>query len=240
MVTTIHGFSSPRILPAYQAYNERVHYVAISDADRCPDLSYEATVHHGIDLDGFPYRAEAATDGHVVFFGRIHPDKGTAIAIDIARAAGRPIELAGIVHDQEYFDVEVQPRLGADATYVGALSGPERASFLGAATALLHPVAFAEPFGLAVVESLACGTPVVASPQGSLPELIRPGINGFLATDVEESTTALGEIADIDRATCRSDAETRFSAERMARDYLAVYGRILGGERGDKDVVTKS
>jgi glycosyltransferase involved in cell wall biosynthesis len=228
VVTTIHGFSSERILPAYRAYDDRVHYVAISEADRHPDLGYAATIHNGIDLDDFAFRATPDPDGHVVAFGRIHPDKGTAAAIDIARAAGRPIRVAGIVHDQDYFEGEVRPRLGADATYLGPLEGQDRARVLGAAGALLHPVDFAEPFGLAVVEALACGTPVVAYPRGALPELVRPGINGFLACSPEEAAACLDKVHTIDRATCRADAEDRFSAARMAADYLALYRRILG------------
>jgi len=227
VVTTIHGFSSPRILPAYRAYDDRVHYVAISDADRHPDLTYTATVHNGIDLDAFAFHANPDPDGHVVSFGRIHPDKGTAEAIDIARAAGRPIQLAGIVHDHAYFDAEVRPRLGADATYLGPVEGSDRARVLGAAAALVHPVAFAEPFGLAVVEAFACGTPVVTYPKGAMPELVRPGVNGFLAADLAEAVAALDTIDTIDRAACRADADARFSARRMAVDYLAVYQQVL-------------
>lgn len=231
-VTTIHGFSSEAIVPAYVAYDDRAHYVAISDADRHPRLSYAATIHHGIDLEQFPYRAEPDRDGHVVSYGRIHPDKGTAVAIDIARRADRPIRLAGIVHDRDYFEAEIRPRLGMQATYVGPLAGADRASFLGAASALLHPVDFAEPFGLAVVEALACGTPVVASPRGSMPELIRPGVNGALAEGVVAGAAALDEVLAIERADCRADAEARFSAGRMARDYLALYVSILRGLEG--------
>lgn len=228
VVTTIHGFSSPRILPAYRAYDDRVHYVAISAADRHPDLTYAATIHNGIDLDAFPFRARADPDGHVVSFGRIHPDKGTAEAIDIARSAGRPIRLAGMVHDQAYFDAEVRPRLGADAEYLGPVEGADRARVLGGAAALVHPVTFAEPFGLAVVEAFACGTPVVAYPKGAMPELIRSGVNGFLVGDLDEAVAALDKLDTIDRAGCRADADARFSAQRMAADYLTVYRRVLG------------
>lgn len=231
MLSTIHGFSSPQILPAYRAYDDHVHYVAISDADRHPDLTYTATIHNGIDLDAFSFRAEPDPDGHVISFGRIHPDKGNADAIDIARAAGRRILLAGIVQDQAYFDAEIRPRLGLDATYLGPVEGPDRARVLGAATALLHPVAFAEPFGLSVVEAFACGTPVVAYPRGSMPELIRPGVNGFLVDGVDDAIRSLDKIAEIDRSACRTDAETRFSAQRMAVAYLDVYHHILGEER---------
>jgi glycosyltransferase involved in cell wall biosynthesis len=231
LVTTIHGFSSPRILPAYRAYDDRVHYVAISDADRHPDLTYAATIHNGVDLDAFAFRAEPDPDGHVVSYGRIHPDKGTAEAIDIARAAGRPILVAGIVQHRAYFNTEIRPRLGTDVTYLGAVEGPDRARLLGSATALLHPIAFAEPFGLSIVEAFACGTPVVAYPRGSMPELVRPGINGFLAEDVDGAVRALDQIATVDRKDCRADAEARFSARRMASDYLRLYHRILGMHR---------
>src|SRR6187455_79522 len=166
IVTTIHGFSSQRIVPAYQRYDDRVHYVAISEADRHPQLRYVATIHHGIELDRFPFRAEPDGDGHLLFFGRIHPDKGTHAAIEIARAAGRPLVIAGIIQDSDYFKTEVEPRLGGDITYVGPVVGQERAEMLGAACALLHPIRFAEPFGLSVVEAFACGTPVIAYPRG--------------------------------------------------------------------------
>lgn len=231
MVTTIHGFSSPRILPAYRAYDDRVHYVAISEADRHPDLTYVATIHNGIDVGAFAFRSEPDPDGHVVSFGRIHPDKGTAEAIDIARAAGRAIQLAGIVHDKAYFDAEIRPRLGPEVEYLGAVDGPDRPRVLGGGAALVHPVAFAEPFGLSVVEALACGTPVVAYPRGALPELVEQGVNGFLADTFDDAVTALDKIGTIDRAVCRADAEARFSARRMAVDYVAVYERILGRPR---------
>lgn len=231
VVTTIHGFSSGAILPAYRAYDDHVHYVAISDADRHPELTYRATIHHGINLDEFPYNPNPDPDGHLLFFGRIHPDKGTHTAIDIARAAGRPLRIAGIIQDHDYFAAEVEPRLGANIAYLGPVGGADRAAVLGAATALVHPVAFAEPFGLSVVEALACGTPVVAYRRGSMPELIRPGFNGFLAANIRDALTGISKIHTIDRAACRCDAETRFSAERMAADYLRLYQQILDATR---------
>jgi glycosyltransferase involved in cell wall biosynthesis len=229
VVTTIHGFSSPAIVPAYAAYNGHVHYVAISDADRDPTLSYAATIHHGIDVGQFPFRDTPDPDGHVVCFGRIHPDKGTHEAIDIARAAGRPIRLYGIVQDERYFDVMVQPRLGRGATFGGAIGGPDRAAALGAASALVHPVEFAEPFGLSVVEAMACGTPVVAYRRGAMPEVIRDGVTGFLVDDVAGAVAALNRIDELDRRACRTDVDQRFSAQRMADDYLALYHRVAGG-----------
>jgi glycosyltransferase involved in cell wall biosynthesis len=227
MVTTIHGFSSPAILPAYRRYDGHVHYVAISDADRHPELRYAATIHHGIDLAQFPYRSEPDPDGHLLFFGRIHPDKGTHAAIDLARAANRPLRIAGIIQDHNYFHHEVEPRLGNDTTYLGPVGGAERAAVLGAATALVHPVGFDEPFGLSVVEAFACGTPVVSYQRGAMAELILPGHNGFLADDIATALDALGRIDTIDRAACRADAEQRFSAGRMADDYFCLYRTIL-------------
>jgi len=231
VVATIHGFSSPAILPAYRRYDGHVHYVAISDADRHPDLHYAATIHHGLDLAQFPYRPEPDPDGHLLFFGRIHPDKGTHTAIELARAANRPLRIAGIIQDHGYFHQEVEPRLGGDIVYLGLVDGADRAAVLGAASALVHPVAFDEPFGLSVIEAFACGTPVVAYRRGAMPELIRPGDNGFLAHDIPSALDALARIDTIDRAACRADAERRFSAARMADDYLRLYWKILDPAR---------
>jgi glycosyltransferase involved in cell wall biosynthesis len=227
VVTTIHGFSSPAILPAYRRYDGHVYYVAVSDADRHPDLHYAATIHHGLDLAQFPYRPEPDPDGHLLFFGRIHPDKGTHTAIELARAANRPLRIAGIIQDHSYFHQEVEPRLGGDIVYLGPVDGADRAAVFGAATALVHPVAFDEPFGLSVIEAFACGTPVVAYRRGAMTELIRPGDNGFLAHDIATALDALARIETIDRAACRADAERRFSAGRMADDYLRLYWTIL-------------
>jgi glycosyltransferase involved in cell wall biosynthesis len=227
VVTTIHGFSSAAILPVFRRYDDRVHYVAISDADRHPDLTYAATVHHGVEVDRFPFRAEPDADDHVLFFGRIHPDKGTAEAIDIARAARRHIVLAGIVHDEHYFRTEVEPRLGDDATYVGPVGGSDRAEVLGAATALLHPIAFEEPFGLSVVESMLCGTPVIAYRRGSMPEIVDDGVTGIVVEGLAGAVAALDCVARIDRSACRALAVRRFGADRMVAEYEAVYRSIL-------------
>jgi glycosyltransferase involved in cell wall biosynthesis len=234
VVTTIHGFSSRAILPAYRRYDGHVHYVAVSDADRHPDLHYAATIHHGLDLAQFPYRPQPDPDGHLLFFGRIHPDKGTHTAIELARAAHRPLRIAGIIQDHGYFQREVEPRLGGEVVYLGPVAGAGRAAVLGAATALVHPVAFEEPFGLSVIEALACGTPVVAYRRGALSELIRPGENGLLAHDIPSALDALARIETIDRAGCRADAERRFSAARMADDYLRLYKTILDPAPGTR------
>jgi len=225
MVTTIHGFSSDRILPMYKPFEDRVHYVAISDADRHPSLKYAATIHHGIQLDAFPFEPDGGDD--LLFFGRMHPDKGAAEAIEVARATGRRLNLYGIVQDQGYFDREVAPLLDDRIVYHGAVGGEERLRALGKAQALLHLINFDEPFGLSVIEAMACGTPVIAINRGSMPELITPE-TGMLVDSIGGAITALGQVEAIDRAACRARVAECFSVEAMADKYIALYRRILG------------
>jgi glycosyltransferase involved in cell wall biosynthesis len=226
VVTTIHGFSSPKILPVFQRYAGTNHYVSISNADRHPSLDYIATVYHGIDLESFPF--VAAPGSYLLYFGRIHPDKGTSEAIEIARIFGMPLVIAGIVQDRRYFEEEVAPKLEQDRVeYIGPVGPDRRGGLLGNAYALLHPISFAEPFGLSVVEAMACGTPVVAFSRGSMPEIVRHGSTGFLVSSVIEAVGALEQVPTLDRQACRRWVEQRFSRERMVQDYLAVYEQIL-------------
>lgn len=225
VVTTIHGFSSDRILPMYEAFQDRVHYVAISEADRHPRLRYAATIHHGIELAEFPFD-DAGADS-LLFFGRIHPDKGPREALELAAAVGADIDLYGIVQDQGYFEREVQPLLTERARYHGPVGGAARLRALGRAKCLLHLINFAEPFGLSVVEAMACGTPVIASRKGSMPELIEHGVNGFLVDSMDEARAALDRIGTLDRAAVRASVERRFGVSQMADDYIALYRRIL-------------
>lgn len=226
LVSTIHGFSSPGILPVYRKYNKSTHYVAISEADKSPELDYIATVYHGIDLDRFTYRAEQGD--YLLFFGRIHPDKGTKECIEIARKTGKKLVLAGIVQDESYFEREVKPHLDDDrCVFLGSVGPDRRDALMGGALALLHPIGFDEPFGLSVVEAMACGTPVLAINRGSMPEVINPGVTGFLVKDAAEMADAVPQIVDLDRAQCRQWVEDRFSAARMAADYEHVYRRIV-------------
>ena len=228
IITTIHGFSSERILPVYQRYDGRVRYVAISDADRHPSLTYEATVYHGIALDEFTPQEQAGED--LVFLGRIHPDKGVVEAIDMAQRAGRRLVIAGIIHDREYFDRDVAPRIDGDRVrYVGSLGPRERDGLLGSAFALVHLVNFAEPFGLSMVEAMACGTPVIARRRGSVPEIVEEGLTGFVVDDVAGAVDAVERIAGLDRRAVRARCAERFSRDRMVRDYLGVYERVLAG-----------
>lgn len=227
MVTTIHGFSSDRILPMYQPFQDRVHYVAISEADRHPSLRYAATIHHGIRLDEFAFDAQGSDD--LLFFGRMHPDKGAAEAIAVAQATGRRLAMYGIVQDRGYYERAVVPHLdGTRIRHPGAVGGAERIAALGGASALLHLINFDEPFGLSVIEAMACGTPVIAINRGSMPELIDDGVTGFLVGSVAEAIEAVGRLGEIDRAACRRAVERRFSVEAMADRYIALYRSILG------------
>ncbi|WP_339028296.1 glycosyltransferase family 4 protein [Bradyrhizobium symbiodeficiens] len=227
VVTTIHGFSSDRIWPAYKRYEDRVHYVAISEADRHPDLRYAATIHHGIPLADFPFDPQGSDN--LLFFGRIHPDKGAAEAIMAARRSGRRLVMAGIVQDQAYHDARIAPALdGRTVVYLGPVGGAARATTLGSARALLHLINFDEPFGLSVVEALACGTPVIARNRGSMRELIDDGVTGFLVDSLDAAVHAIARIDQIDRAACRAAVSERFTVERMADRYLGLYREILG------------
>ncbi len=226
LLTTVHGFSSPRILPVYEKYDSTSFYVSISDADRAPELTYVATIHHGIDLENFTFNAHP--EDYLLYFGRIHPDKGTREAIDIATQCGRRLIIAGIIQDETYFQELVFPHIDdKQTTYIGSVGPEQRDQLLGNAFALLHPINFAEPFGLSVVESLACGTPVIAFNKGSMPEIVLQGKTGYLVTTVEEAVEAVQRVPEIDRAKCRWDAEQRFAVERMVNEYVQVYEHIL-------------
>jgi glycosyltransferase involved in cell wall biosynthesis len=227
VVTTIHGFSSSRILPVYRKYDRDSYYVSISDADRSRELSYVATAYHGIDLRTFTYREKPGD--YLLFFGRIHEDKGASEAIEIARRAGRRLVMAGIIQDQDYYREKIEPFLdGTNVTYVGSVGPAKRDKLLGNAYALLHPISFAEPFGLSVVEAMACGTPVIAFKKGSMPEVIADGETGFLVNTVEEAVAAVLKLPQLQRAACRKHVEDHFSASRMVDKYVNIYEEILG------------
>jgi glycosyltransferase involved in cell wall biosynthesis len=228
VVTTIHGFSSPNILPVYRRYDGRVRYVSISDADRDPSLTYDATVYHGIALEEFTLRDRAGDD--LVFLGRIHPDKGVAEAIELARRSRRRLVIAGIVHDRAYFEREVAPFVDGDRVrYLGSIGPEQRDALLGDAFALVHLVNFAEPFGLAMVEAMACGTPVIGRRRGAVPEVVEEGLTGFVVDDVDAAVAALEGVGGLDRRAIRARCAERFSRDRMVKDYLAVYERVLAG-----------
>jgi len=226
VVTTIHGFSSPLIVPVYERYDDRCAYVAISEADRHPTLTYAATVLHGIDTDAFTLHPSPGD--HLLFFGRIHPDKGTATAIEVAQRAGRPLVIAGIIQDRAYFDHEIAPHIdGVQTSYVGPVPAAERDAVLGSAHALLHLIGFDEPFGFSVAEAMACGTPVVAYDRGSMRELIDDGRTGFVVDGPGAAVAAVGRTAELDRPGIRDVAVARFGRERMVDEYVEVYRSVL-------------
>ncbi|WP_425145043.1 glycosyltransferase family 4 protein [Deinococcus sp.] len=227
-VTTIHGFSGPSILPVYRRFDGRTSYVSISDADRHPDLHYAATIYHGLDLSELRFDPDGGEA--LVFFGRMHPDKGAADAIRIARAAGRPLLLAGIIQDAGYFEREVQPHLGPEVQYLGSVGPAERQRLLGGARALLHPIHFDEPFGLSMAEAMACGTPVIAYRRGSVPEVV--GTDGGYIVDEGDEAAAVQAVhaaQGFERRAARARVERLFTVERMARAYLEVYRALLPG-----------
>jgi len=226
MVTTIHGFSSPKIIPVYKKYNGTSYYVSISNSDRSPELSYTATVYNGIDTREFSFNSESSET--LLFFGRIHPEKGVSEAIEIAKKSNRKLIISGLIQDQEYFDNKVNPYIdGQEVIYVGNSGPADRNRLLGEAFALLHPIGFEEPFGLSVAEAMICGTPVIAFNRGSMPELIVNGKTGFLVNSVEEAVEAVDSVEFIDRRDCMEWATSTFSSEKMVEGYLDVYQKIL-------------
>jgi len=226
MLTTIHGFSSPKIIPVFKKYNDTGYYVSISNADRSPELKYIATVYNGIKSEDFTLN-ENPSD-YLLYFGRIHHDKGTYEAIKIAQAAGMQLIISGIIQDQNYFKEKVEPFLNdEDIIFKGPSEAKARDKLLGGAYALLHPINFAEPFGLSVAEAMFCGTPVIAFNKGAMPELIIHQKTGFLVNNIEEAAAVLPEIKHINRPYCREWAQSKFSMDTMIAEYFKIYKQIL-------------
>jgi len=228
VLTTIHGFSSPRIMPAYEKYRDG-YFVSISDSDRAAGLNYLATVYNGIDLSLYPLR-EGAGD-HLVFLGRIHPDKGVHLAIEVARRSGMPLLIAGIVQDRDYFRERVEPHLSETIRYVGAVDVAGKNRLFAMARALLHLNTIPERFGLVLAEANAAGVPVIAMDLGSCREVIADGRTGFLVRDTNEAVVALERVREIAGQACRQRVERLFSIETMVAGYEAVYETIFAREQ---------
>ncbi|WP_264021837.1 glycosyltransferase family 4 protein [Mycolicibacterium pyrenivorans] len=227
VVTTVHGFSSDRIVPVYERYDRTTTYVSISDADRHPNLHYAATIHHGIDVEEFGIHPNPGE--HLLFFGRIHPDKGTADAIAVARRCGRRLDVAGIIQDEQYFRDEIAPHVdGEQVRYLGPVGAESRTEVLGGAHALLHLIDFDEPFGYSVVEAMACGTPVIANARGSMGELITHGVTGFLVDDLDSAVAAVGRAGELYRTGIAEHAARRFTVTTMIDEYVTVYRAVIG------------
>jgi glycosyltransferase involved in cell wall biosynthesis len=227
VLTTIHGFSSPRIMPAYHKYRDG-YFVSISDSDRAVGLNYLATVYNGIDLNLYPLR-ELCGD-NLLFLGRIHPDKGVHLAIEVAQVSGMPLVIAGIIQDQKYFDEQVKPHLDRQIRYVGPVDVTGKNELFSNARALLHLNTIPERFGLVLVEANAAGVPVIAMDLGSCREVIADGRTGFLVNSVHDAVAALDRVHHIGPADCRARVQHRFSVETMVRGYEQVYETIFERE----------
>src|SRR5271163_4854037 len=211
VLTTIHGFSSPRIMPVYQKYRDG-YFVSISDSDRAPGLNYLATVYNGIDLLLYPFQESPGEE--LIFLGRIHPDKGVHLAIAVARMSGLPLLIAGIIQDKEYFKKQVEPYLDdREIRYIGPVDVAGKNELFSRARALLHLNTIPERFGLVLAEANAAGVPVIAMDLGSCREVIEQGLTGFLVNDVAGAVKALDGVPEIDRAVCRQRVRERFSIE---------------------------
>jgi glycosyltransferase involved in cell wall biosynthesis len=231
VLTTIHGFSSPKIMPMYEKYRDR-YFVSISDSDRAPGLNYLATVYNGIDLSLYPIQ-ELGGD-HLVFLGRIHPDKGVHLAIEAARLGGLPLLIAGIIQDQTYFREQVEPHLHQTIRYIGPVDVPGKNELFANARALLHLNTIPERFGLVLAEANAAGVPVIAMDLGSCREVIKDGQTGFLVNNVDEAARAMKRLGEIDRIACRLRVQECFSIKTMVEAYERVYSTIFDLEAARK------
>ena len=224
VLTTIHGFSSPQIMPVYEKYRDG-YFVSISDSDRAPGLNYLATVYNGIDLSLYPLQ-ELGGD-QLIFLGRIHPDKGDHLAIEVARLSGLPLLIAGIIQDRTYFRERVEPYLDRKIRYIGPVDVPGKNELFARALALLHLNTIPERFGLALAEANAAGVPVIAMDLGSCREVIEDGQTGFLVNNAHEAVQALQRLSEIDRRVCRQRVRQCFSIEAMVESYERVYRTIF-------------
>jgi glycosyltransferase involved in cell wall biosynthesis len=224
VLTTVHGFSSPAIMPVYEKYRDG-YFVSISDSDRAPGLNYIATVYNGIDLSLYPLRP--ARGENLIFLGRIHPDKGVHLAIEVARLSGLPLLIAGIIQDATYFREHIAPLLDENIRYIGPVDVTGKNELFARARALLHLNTIPERFGLVLAEANAAGVPVIAMDLGSCREVIKDGQTGFLVDDVQGAVECLGRVHAIDEGLCRARVQQYFSVESMVESYERVYRTIL-------------
>ena len=232
VVTTVHSPMEGEYAELYARMEQRTRLVAISEAQRrpVPDIHVARVIHHGIDAADFP--VGAGDGGYFLFLGRMSPDKGAHRAMEAAWKAGVPLVMAAKMRDKaefEYFEHYVQPYLNDQLQYLGEVPHERKLELLAGARALLFPIRWNEPFGMVMVEALACGTPVIAFPEGAAPEVVEHGVTGFLCNDVPDMIEAIGEVGRIDRRACRTAVEGRFSARRMTEDYLALFDDVLAG-----------
>ncbi len=230
VVTTIHGPFNEELSDIYRAVTPRVHLVCIShsQASSAGEIPVSRVIHHGLDVEGFPFGN--GQGGYCLFIGRMAPTKGAHRALAVARKAGIALKLIGKMREPwefEYYEDQVRPHLGADAEYLGEVPHEEKIELLGNASALLFPIRWDEPFGMVMLEALACGTPVLAFPEGSVPEVVRDGVTGFICADEAEMVEALGRLGSLDRRDCRAAVEGYFSTSRMVEEHLELFSQIL-------------
>src|SRR6266568_221109 len=236
-VTTLHGrLDLPDLVPLYEIYND-MPVISISDAQRdpLPHLNWQGTVHHGLPRDSFAFHRKPGPERYLGFLGRTSPEKGLDRAIEIAKRAGMTLKIAAKIDkaDQEYFDTCIQPLLDDPGIeFLGEIGFPEKNDFLGNATAVLFPVSWHEPFGLVMIEAMACGTPVIAFRRGSVSEVMKDGMTGFVVEDVDGAVKAVEQLPTVSRQACRRYFDEHFTAMRMALDYLAIYRRLIQ-EKGE-------
>ncbi|HLY82906.1 MAG TPA: glycosyltransferase family 4 protein [Acidimicrobiales bacterium] len=231
VVTTIHGPFNEELTDIYQRVARRVPIIAISHVQRrhVPQIPIARVIHHGLDASEFP--VGSGDGGYLLFLGRMAPEKGPHRAIEAAQKAGIPLLMAAKMREPaefDYFDNQVRPHLNAETQYLGEVPHEEKLQLLGGALALLNPIRWAEPFGLVMIEALACGTPVLTFPEGAAPEIIEDGGTGYLCHDVAEMAEAIGRIDRLDRAACREAVEGYFSIDRMVAEHLALFDDLLG------------
>jgi glycosyltransferase involved in cell wall biosynthesis len=233
VVTTNHGPFDPELLDIYRAVQDRVALVAIShhQASTADGVPIAAVIHHGVDPDEFP--VGVGDGGYLAYVGRMTAGKGVREACMVARESGLPLHIAAKMREpleREYFDSEVRPLLSDGVDYVGELAREETAALVGAALALVNPISWPEPFGLVMVEALACGTPVIAFPAGAAPEIVDDGGSGYLPQTLPEMVKRVHQIDQIDRAACRAAVEQRFSTARMVEQHVALYEQVARGQ----------
>ena len=231
-LTTLHGrLDLPDLVPFYQTFRELPLVSISNDQQRyLHNVNWLGTVYHGLPRDLLAFQSRAG--GYLAFLGRIAPEKRPDLAIEIAARSGMPLKIAAKVDraDQAYWDTKIRPMVEVhhpDVEFIGEINERDKESFLGGAAALLFPVDWPEPFGLVMIEAMACGTPVIAFRRGSVPEIVTEGVSGFVVDTIEEAVTAVGRATRLDRAKVRAEFDCRFTAERMARDYVNIYKKLV-------------
>jgi glycosyltransferase involved in cell wall biosynthesis len=232
VVTTSHGPFTDDMKALYRSIGRRVAIVAISEhqASTADGVPIARVIHHGVDVTRYP--VGGGDGGYVAFVGRMSPTKGVGEAIDVARRVGMPIVIAAKMreqHERDYFDGAIAPLLGPDVIYAGEVGGSDKLTLLGGAVTLVNPLSWDEPFGLCMIEAMACGTPVVATSRGAVPEIVDDGRTGFVCDDARDMVAAVGRAGSIDRHACRAHVEAHFSAERMVARYVRLYEDVVAG-----------